>query len=122
MIDLCGSAPREVTCGELEERLNRVANLMGTMGLKPGDRLAMCINNRFEFIEVMYGAMHAGVVPVPLDARLDTEILEFTVCDYECVAALVEPASASTSTTMMSFGASSGREVRSNLRPQPAGA
>tara|TARA_B100000676_G_scaffold100426_1_gene100234 strand:+ start:4500 stop:6086 length:1587 start_codon:yes stop_codon:yes gene_type:complete len=93
MIDLTGDAPREVRYGELEERLNRVANLMGAMGLKPGDRLAMCIANRFEFIEIMYGAMRAGVVPVTLSTKLGADVLEFTVRDSESVAAIVEPTS-----------------------------
>jgi len=93
MIDLTGAAPREVTYGELEERLNRAANLMGAMGLKPGDRLAMCVANRFEFIEIMYGAMRAGVVPVTLNTRLGAEIIDFTVRDSESVAAIVEPSS-----------------------------
>jgi len=93
MIDLTGSAPREVTYGELEERLNRAANLVVSMGLKPGDRLAMCVANRFEFIEVMYGAMRAGVVPVTLNTKLGAEMLEFTVRDSDGVAAIVEPGS-----------------------------
>ncbi|MBT7611681.1 MAG: acyl--CoA ligase, partial [Rhodospirillaceae bacterium] len=93
MIDLTGPAPREVTYGELEERLNRAANLAVAMGLKPGDRLAMCVANRFEFIEIMYGAMRAGVVPVTLNTRLGAEVLEFTVRDSDSAAAIVEPGS-----------------------------
>ncbi len=92
IVDLCGSSPREVTYGELEDRLNRFANLVTTLGLRPGDRMAMAIGNRFEFVEIMYGAMRAGVVPVPLNVKLGADILDYTIRDAGCVAAFVEPA------------------------------
>ncbi len=39
MIDLCGASPREVTYGELEQRLDRFAAMITGLGFKPGDRL-----------------------------------------------------------------------------------
>src|SRR5919106_2070188 len=91
MIDLCGQAEREVTYRELEERLNRFANLIVAAGLLPGDRMAMAVNNRFEFVEVMYGAMRAGIVPVPLNTRLGRDTLAYIIEDSGCRAAVVEP-------------------------------
>ncbi|MFK5979832.1 MAG: class I adenylate-forming enzyme family protein [Rhizobiaceae bacterium] len=92
IIDLCGEAPRHVTYQELDQRLNRFASMISDMGLKPGDRMAMAVGNRFEFVEVMFGAMRAGVVPVPLNTKLGADVLEFTIRDAECAAAIVEPA------------------------------
>jgi acyl-CoA synthetase (AMP-forming)/AMP-acid ligase II len=92
MIDLCGAGERIVTYGELEQRLNRFANLIVAAGLEPGDRMAMAVNNRFEFVEVMYGAMRAGIVPVPLNTKLGHETLAYIVADSGCRAAVVEPA------------------------------
>ena len=92
IVDLCGEIPREISYGELDTRMNRVAALLSGLGLQPGTRLAMAIGNRFEFIEVMYGAMRAGIVPVPLNTKLGAEVLEFTVRDAGCEAALVDPA------------------------------
>ncbi|MBV9246201.1 MAG: acyl--CoA ligase, partial [Methylobacteriaceae bacterium] len=46
---------------------------------------------RFEFIEVMYGAMRSGVVPVPLNTKLGADNLDYVVRDAGCVAAVVEP-------------------------------
>ncbi|HEY2112476.1 MAG TPA: AMP-binding protein, partial [Dongiaceae bacterium] len=91
MIDLSRAEPLEITYGRLEERLDRFAGLTARLGLKPGDRLAMSVGNRFEFIEIMYGAMRAGVVPVPLSTRLGTDVLDYIVKDAACVAAVVEP-------------------------------
>ncbi len=91
LIDLCGMKPREVTYGELEERLDRFASLITSLGLKPGDRVAMAVGNRFEFIEVMYGAMRAGIVPVPLNVKLGADMLAFIIADAGCRAAVAEP-------------------------------
>jgi len=91
MIDLRTDTPREVTYGELEERLNRFAALTRQMGLARGERLAMIVGNRFEFVEVMYGAMRAGVVPVPLNTRLGADALDYIIRDAGCAAAVVEP-------------------------------
>ena len=91
LIDLSGAEPLEITYGRLEERLDRFARLTARLGLKPGDRLAMSVGNRFEFVEIMYGAMRAGVVPVPLSTRLGTNVLDYIVKDAACVAAVVEP-------------------------------
>jgi len=91
MIDLTREPTREVTYRELEERLDRFAALVTAMGLKPGDRLAMCVGNRFEFIEIMYGAMRAGVVPVTLNTKLGRDVLDHIVRDSDSVAAIVEP-------------------------------
>jgi long-chain acyl-CoA synthetase len=91
MIDLCGKHEREVTYRELEERLNRFASLIVAAGLARGDRMAMAVNNRFEFVEVMYGAMRAGIVPVPLNTKLGRETLAYVVEDSGCRAVVVEP-------------------------------
>jgi len=91
VIDLSSTAPREVPYRELDERHDRFAALLTARGLKPGDRFAMAVGNRFEFIEIMYGAMRAGIVPVPLNTRLGADTLDYIVRDAGCVAAVVEP-------------------------------
>src|SRR6476469_9762017 len=92
MIDLASEIPYEITYQALEERLDRFAGLCRANGLKAGDRLAMSMGNRFEFVEIMYGAMRAGVVPVPLNTKLGSDALDYIMRDAECVGAVVEPA------------------------------
>ncbi|MBX6323194.1 MAG: acyl--CoA ligase [Rhodospirillaceae bacterium] len=92
LIDLSRTPAAEIAYGTLDERLDRFAALTRALGLGPGDRLAMAVGNRFEFIEVMYGAMRAGVVPVPLNTRLGADVLDYVMRDASCVAAVVEPA------------------------------
>lgn len=90
IIDLSGSSPREVRYRELEERLDRVASLLTDGGIRPGDRLALSVTNRFEFVEIFFGAMRAGIVPVPLNTKLGAETLDYIMRDAECTAAIVE--------------------------------
>ncbi len=52
----------------------QIARLAGGMcnefGLVPGDRVAIVMNNRPEYIEAILAAWHAGLVAVPVNARL----------------------------------------------------
>ena len=91
IFDLSREPVREVTYSELEERMNRVANLVAAQRLEPGDRVAMCVGNRFEFIEIMYGTMRAGIVPVPINAKLGADVIEYILKDSGCRGAIVEP-------------------------------
>src|ERR1043165_5122526 len=77
IIDLSRDAPVEITYRRLEERLDPMAAPNTRLGLGSGDRLAMAVGNRFEFIEAMYGAMRAGIVPVPLNTKLGADVLEY---------------------------------------------
>jgi len=91
IFDLCQDSPREVSYAELDQRMNQFAAMLWQAGLRPGDRLAMVVGNRFEFVEVMFGAMRAGIVPVPLNTKLGAEALDYIIRDADCVAAIVEP-------------------------------
>lgn len=91
IVDLWGGLQRDLSYRTLEARLDRVAGLCKDLGLKPGDRLAMAIGNRFEFVEVMFGAMRAGVVPVPLNIKLGNNTLRYILRDSNATAAIVEP-------------------------------
>jgi len=93
LIDLFGDRERALTYAALEERLDRVASLLAARGLKPGDRFALCVGNRLEFVEIMYGSMRAGLVPVPLNTKLGADTLAYILADSDCRAAVVEPAS-----------------------------
>ena len=92
LIDLSRSVPREVTYAELDERMDRVANLLSDAGIGTGDRFALSVGNRFEFVEILFGGMRRGAVPVPLNFKLSEESLAYIVQDAACRAAFVETA------------------------------
>ncbi|KQX70082.1 AMP-binding protein [Angustibacter sp. Root456] len=53
------------------------AGLRGEHGLVPGDRVAIVMKNRPEYLEAMYGAWHAGLVAVPVNARLHRDEIAY---------------------------------------------
>jgi long-chain acyl-CoA synthetase len=55
----------------LSERAARLAaGLRAREGLAPGARVALVMSNRPAYLEVLFGIWHAGLVAVPLNARL----------------------------------------------------
>lgn len=57
--------------GQLADRAARIANaLQKTFGLEPGDRVGLAMKNCPEFLEILYGCWHAGLVAVPINAKL----------------------------------------------------
>lgn len=91
ILDWVDGQARTTTHGELEARLQRAASMFSSWGLEPGARIAVGVGNRVEFIEIFFGAMRAGLVPVPLNLRQGRGHLEHVVSDSGAVAAIVEP-------------------------------
>ena len=55
----------------LGERVARIAGwLRGPAGLQPGERVGFAMSNSPEFIEVLWACWHAGLVAVPINAKL----------------------------------------------------
>lgn len=92
VIDLHGGIERNITYGELDERADRVAGLMNRLGVQPGERVGMIVGNRVEFLEVFFGVMRMGAIPVPINTRLARDTMTFILEDAECRAVFVEPA------------------------------
>ena len=71
IIDLSDEdTPIEITYGALDEACNGVARALIAKGLGVGDRIGILGLNRHEYIAVMFGAMRAGIVPVPINIKL----------------------------------------------------
>jgi len=51
-------------------RVARIAAGFRALGLAAGDRVALVMKNGPEYFEVMYGAWHAGLAAVPVNAKL----------------------------------------------------
>jgi long-chain acyl-CoA synthetase len=91
IIDLFGGSERQFTYRQLNERMNRVAGMLARLEVRRGERVAMLVGNRTEFIEFFFGAMRIGAIPVPLNTRLARDTLAFIFRDAECSVALIDP-------------------------------
>jgi long-chain acyl-CoA synthetase len=93
IIDLFGGRERCSTYRQLDERMSRVAGMLARLGVRPGERVAMLVGNRTEFVEFFFGAMRAGAIPLPLNTRLAGDTLAHIITDAACVLAIVDPTS-----------------------------
>lgn len=57
------------------------AGLRDDFGLSPGDRVAIFMSNRPEYLEVLFAIWHAGLVAVPVNARLHRDELAYILDD-----------------------------------------
>ncbi len=55
------------------------AGLREHVGLSPGDRVAILMRNRPEYLEALFAAWHAGLVAVPVNARLHRDEIAYIV-------------------------------------------
>jgi long-chain acyl-CoA synthetase len=60
---------REYTFAELDSRSNQLAQAALARGIRPGDRLAILSNNRYEYFEISGAMAKAGIPTVPLNPR-----------------------------------------------------
>ena len=51
--------------------------LTETVNLKPGDRVGLAMTNCVEFLEVLFGCWLAGLVAVPINAKLHPREIEY---------------------------------------------
>jgi benzoate-CoA ligase family protein len=85
------SAAGEVTYAELVERVNRCGNALAGLGIRRGERLLMMVKDCPEFFYLFWGAIKAGIVPVPLNTMLRSDDYRFIVEDSKCAAVVWSP-------------------------------
>ena len=78
------SAAGEVTYAQLAERVNRCGNALLGLGLKRGQRLLMVVKDCPEFFYLFWGAIKAGIIPVPLNTLLRADDYRYIVEDSQC--------------------------------------
>lgn len=65
---------RRVSFGQLDEQVRRLANaLVGKMGLRKGDRVAVLSKNAIEYMEIYYACARVGMIIQPINWRLGFE-------------------------------------------------
>jgi benzoate-CoA ligase family protein len=85
------SAAGDVTYAELAERVNRCGNALRALGVGRGDRLLLVVKDCAEFFYLFWGAIKAGVIPVPLNTLLRAEDYKFILEDSKCAAVVWSP-------------------------------
>ena len=82
---------REYTYAEIDERATRLANHLVSLGVAPGDHVAVHSANRIEWIDALYGCMKAGAAPINVNYKYLHDELAHVYQNADCVAAIVAP-------------------------------
>ena len=76
-----------MTYGTLETKVGELAaGLRDRLGLRPGARVGLAMENCADFLVVLYAIWRAGLVAVPMNARLHAREMAFILTNSECQA------------------------------------
>ena len=75
---------------ELNRRANQLAHYLRELGVRPDDRVAICVERSLEMIVALLAVLKAGGAYVPLDPAYPVERLRFMLADSEPVALLTQ--------------------------------
>src|SRR3984885_2233842 len=70
-----------VTYRELDYESNRAANLLRSLGLKPGDTIALFAENHLRYHQVLWAAQRSGLYYTAISSRLTAEEAAYIVND-----------------------------------------
>ena len=80
-----------VTYQELAEQVNRCGNMLLDRGLKPGHRLLMVVKDTEAFLYLFWGAIKAGIIPVPTNTLLRNDDYAYMIDKTQCQALCYSP-------------------------------
>jgi crotonobetaine/carnitine-CoA ligase len=83
---------QHITYGGFARRARQAAAVLTGLGLRPGDKLILHLNNCPDFLELWFGAALCGAVIVPVNTQSSMDELEYLVNHSESVLFATEPA------------------------------
>jgi acyl-CoA synthetase (AMP-forming)/AMP-acid ligase II len=69
------------TFAELDAAANRLSHLLVAAGLRPGDHVALCMENHPRYLEVLWGCHYAGLIYTACSSRLTSPELAYIIND-----------------------------------------
>ena len=78
---LMAAGGERVSYRELDERSNQGAQLFRALGLRPGDAIAIYLENNPRFFEICWAAQRSGLYYTPISYRLTAPEVEYIVRD-----------------------------------------
>jgi fatty-acyl-CoA synthase len=83
-----------VTWAQIHERIGGLAAALRERGVRAGDRVAIMMTNRPEFLETMFAANAIGAIVVPVNFRLAPDEIAYILTDSGASLLVVEEATA----------------------------
>ena len=78
----------QLSYGELNAQANRLAHYLRELGVKPDERVALCVERSLEMVVGLLAVLKAGGAYVPLDPSYPVERLGYMLADSAPVAVL----------------------------------
>ncbi|MET0902214.1 MAG: acyl-CoA synthetase [Acidimicrobiales bacterium] len=78
---IMGSTGEQVTYAELEERSTRFAKALRSRGIRPGDHLAIVMENNRPFLEVVWAAQRSGLYYTAINSHLRPAEVQYVLDD-----------------------------------------
>ena len=82
---------REVTYGELNARVNQLANGLLSLGIGRGDDVAVLVGNRIEHLEIIFATAKIGALAIPLDIKWKALELGSVLAFFKPKALILQP-------------------------------
>jgi long-chain acyl-CoA synthetase len=84
---------RTWTYAEFAERVARTASFLRALpGAQAGARVALALHNAPEFLQILYACWHAGLCPVPMNAKLHAKEFAYILENSGAIACFASPA------------------------------
>jgi benzoate-CoA ligase len=77
------------TYGELAERVNRFANVLNDLGLRPEERVMLCLHDTIDFPTAFLACIKAGIVPIAVNTLLTASDYAYMLTDSRARALVV---------------------------------
>ena len=81
----------DVTYAQLAENVNRCGNALQALGVESGNRMLMIVKDCPEFFFLFWGAIKAGIVPVPVNTLLRAADYQYMIDDSDCALVVYSP-------------------------------
>ncbi len=69
------AARKSLTWREFDAHANQVANYLHSIGIGKGNRVAIILRNRIEWLPIYFGLLRSGAVAVPLNFRYSLSLI-----------------------------------------------
>ena len=78
---IMGGSGERLSYEQLERQSNQVAHLLRSRGLRPGDHVAILMENRLEMFPVVWAAQRSGLLYTPVNRHLSADETAYIVAD-----------------------------------------
>ncbi len=88
---IMATSGESMTYAELDAMANKLSHWFRSLGLAPGDHVAFCMENRLEYLPLLWGCHYAGLIYTAISSRLNADESSYIVNNCGAKALIVSP-------------------------------